>query len=282
MYTNLKTVLEQADKLNMAVGAFNTHSLEMMPAIIRAAAKQGSPVIVQTSVGTAQYIGYKNMVAICEVMGQECGIDVALHLDHAKNFADIKEAIDAGFSSVMFDGSSLPLKDNILKTQQVVSYAKPFDVSVEAELGTVGGTEDGVVVASANVKYTDPKDAIEFVEATGIDALAVAIGTNHGQYKSKTNVNLEVLESIKAAVSVPLVIHGGTGVKDEDVHKVIDRGIRKFNVGTELLVGWNKTTKEVVKDTSDSVSLRNNVIPCLDIIDEVVTRKIKLFKNIKE
>ncbi len=280
MYTNLRKVLKTADELNMAVGAFNTHSLEMLPAIISAAKAQGTPVIIQTSVGTAKYIGHKNLVAVCKTMAEESGIDVVLHLDHAKEYDDIKEAIDAGYSSVMFDGSSLPFKENILKTQQIIEYAKKFDVSVEAELGIVGGTEDGIAASAEEVRYTDPKEAVEFVKQTGIDALAVAIGTNHGQYKSKTNISFERLEEIKAAVDIPLVIHGGTGVKDDDVRKVIDRGIRKFNVGTELLVTWTKKAIELFGKTPENASLRNNVVPCIEAVNEVVQKKISLFKNV--
>ena len=280
MYTNLKKVLKKADELNMAVGAFNTHSLEMLPAIILAAKEQGTPVIIQTSVGTAKYVGHKNLVSVCRTMSEEAGIDVVLHLDHAKEYDEIKEAIDAGYSSVMFDGSSLPLKENILKTQQIIEYARKFDVSVEAELGIVGGTEDGVAVSEAEVRYTDPKEAVDFVKKTGIDALAVAIGTNHGQYKSKTNINFERLKEIKEAVDLPLVIHGGTGVKDDDVRQVIDLGIRKFNVGTELLVTWTKKSKELFGQTSESSSLRNNVMPCIEAVNQVVQRKIELFKNL--
>ncbi len=154
-------------------------------------------------------------------MAEEYGVDVVLHLDHAKDYDEIRKAIDAGYSSVMFDGSSLPLKENILGTKRVVEYAEN-GVSVEAELGTVGGTEDGIAVEPKDACYTDPEDAVEFVKQTGIDALAVAIGTNHGQYKSKTNINFERLKEIKEVVDIPLVIHGGTGVKDEDVKQVID------------------------------------------------------------
>lgn len=282
MYTNLRTVLKTADKLNMAVGAFNTHSLEMLPAIIGAAKEEGTPVIIQTSVGTAKYVGHGNLAAVCKSMSEQAGIDVVLHLDHAKEYEDIKEAIDAGYSSVMFDGSALPFKENILKTRQIIEYAKKFNVSVEAELGIVGGTEDGVAADASEVRYTDPKEAVEFVNQTGIDALAVAIGTNHGQYKSKTNINFERLKEIKEAVDIPLVIHGGTGVKDEDVRKVIDLGIRKFNVGTELLVTWTKKSKELFGETPENASLRNNVVPCIDAVNEVVRRKIQLFKNIDD
>ena len=280
MYSTLKEVLKEANDLNMAVGAFNTHNLEMFPAIIKAAVKEKTPVIVQTSCGTANYIGHKNLVRICKSMADEYGAEVVLHLDHAKDYDEIRKAIDAGYSSVMFDGSSLPLKENILGTKRVVAYAKKYGVSVEAELGTVGGTEDGIAVAQDEVRYTDPADAVEFVKQTGIDALAVAIGTNHGQYKSKTNINFERLKEIKDVVDIPLVIHGGTGVKEEDVKKVIDLGIRKFNVGTELLVGWNRESKTCYDEHKENISNRENVVPCLNVIEEIVSRKIKLFKNI--
>ncbi len=280
MYSTLKEVLKEANDLNMAVGAFNTHNLEMLPAIIKAAVKEKTPVIVQTSCGTANYIGHKNLVSICKSMADEYGAEVVLHLDHAKDYDEIRKAIDAGYSSVMFDGSSLPLKENILGTKRVVAYAKKYGVSVEAELGTVGGTEDGIAVAQDEVRYTDPADAVEFVKQTGIDALAVAIGTNHGQYKSKTNINFERLKEIKDVVDIPLVIHGGTGVKEEDVKKVIDLGIRKFNVGTELLVGWNRESKTCYDEHKENISNRENVVPCLNVIEEIVSKKIKLFKNI--
>ena len=280
MYSTLKEVLKEANDLNMAVGAFNTHNLEMLPAIIKAAVKEKTPVIVQTSCGTANYIGHKNLVSICKSMADEYGAEVVLHLDHAKDYDEIRKAIDAGYSSVMFDGSSLPLKENILGTKRVVAYAKKYGVSVEAELGTVGGTEDGIAVAQDEVRYTDPADAVEFVKQTGIDALAVAIGTNHGQYKSKTNINFERLKEIKDVGDIPLVIHGGTGVKEEDVKKVIDLGIRKFNVGTEPLVGWNRESKTCYDEHKENISNRENVVPCLNVIEEIVSRKIKLFKNI--
>ena len=282
MYVTLKEVLQDADQLNMAIGAFNTHNLEMLPAIIKAAGKQKTPVIIQTSCGTANYVGHRNLVAVCKSMAEEYGVNVALHLDHAKDFGEIRKAIRAGYSSVMFDGSSFAFKENILGTKQVVNFAKDFGVSVEAELGTVGGTEDGIVVSQDEVFYTDPKDAVQFVAETGIDALAVAIGTNHGQYMSKTDISFERLEQIKAAVDIPLVIHGGTGVKDDDVKKVIDLGIRKFNVGTELLVRWNRKSKECYEAHKENISNRDNVGPCLTTIEEIVERKISLFKNLND
>lgn len=279
MYTTLKEVTKNAEELNYTVGAFNAHNLEMLPDMIRAAKEMGSPIIIQTSVGTAKYIGYENLVAVCKSMATKEMVDVVLHLDHAKDFDDIKEAIDKGYTSVMFDGSALPFKENILKTRQVVEYAHSKGVSVEGELGTIGGTEEGVHVAQGDKIYTNPKDAAEFTKATGIDALAVAIGTNHGQYKSKTEVNIELLKKINATVDTPLVIHGGTGVKEEDIHELTNNGIRKFNVGTELLVGWTREAKKTFGETKENTSLRNNIMPCNQVVKDIVKHKISIFMN---
>lgn len=281
MYTTLKSVLAEADDLNMAIGAFNTHNLEMVQAIIRAACNQKTPVIIQTSEGTAKYVGMRTLVAVVKSLSEEYGVDAVLHLDHAKDWGNIREAVDAGFTSVMYDGSAFPFKENILGTKQVVEYAHAAGASVEAELGTVGGTEDGVAVKSKEVHLTDPADAAEFIKQTGIDALAVAIGTNHGQYKSKTHIDFDVLESINDVATRPLVIHGGTGVSEDDIHHVIDLGIRKFNVGTELLVQWNRKSRELYDANKENTSNRYNVMPALDVITKVVEHKISLFKNIK-
>lgn len=279
MYTTLKEVTQRAEELNYTVGAFNAHNLEMIPDMIRAAKEKGSPIIIQTSVDTAKYIGHENIVAVCKSMATKEMVDVVLHLDHVRNFDDIKEAIDKGYTSVMFDGSHLPLKENIMKTIAVVEYAHEHGVSVEGELGTIGGTEEGIHVDDDKKVYTDPNECIKFVKATGVDALAIGIGTNHGQYKSKTEVNIPLLKEINALVDVPLVIHGGTGVNENDIHELIDNGIRKFNVGTELLVGWTKTAKEKFEETKVDKSLRHNIIPCNQTVKKIVEHKIDIFMN---
>lgn len=279
MYTTLKDVTLRAEELNYTVGAFNAHNLEMLPDMIRAAKELGSPIIIQTSVDTAKYIGHENLVAVCKSMATKEMVDVVLHLDHARDFNDIKEAIDKGYTSVMFDGSHLPFKENIMKTSAVVEYAHKHGVSVEGELGTIGGTEEGIHVDVNDKVYTDPKDAEEFVKATKVDALAIAIGTNHGQYKSKTEVNVPLLKEINAVVDVPLVIHGGTGVKEADIPELINNGIRKFNVGTELLVTWTKIAKETFGETKVTKSLRHNIIPCNQAVKEIVKHKIEIFMN---
>ncbi|OJG83358.1 iron ABC transporter substrate-binding protein [Enterococcus ratti] len=279
MYTTLKEVTKVAETLNFTVGAFNTHNLEMLPAMLRAAKEMGAPIIIQTSVDTAKYIGMDVLVNVVKTIANEEMIDAVLHLDHARNFDDIKQAIDSGYTSVMYDGSHLPFKENILKTKAVVDYAHAHGVSVEGELGTIGGTEEGIHVAENDKVYTKPADAMKFVAETGVDALAIAIGTNHGQFKTKTQINLSLLKEINEVVKVPLVIHGGTGVKEEDYPELINHGIRKFNVGTELLVNWTKIAKQTFSETAINKSLRHNVIPANEAVKEIIKHKIGLFLN---
>ena len=279
MYKTVRDLTDDAERLNMTIGAFNMHNLEMLPDMIRAAKVMGAPIIIQTSVDTAKYIGYNVIVAVVEELANSMIVDVALHLDHAKDFDAIKDAIKAGYSSVMFDGSSLPFKENIEKTKLVVEYAHARGVSVEGELGTIGGTEEGVSVSEEDKEYTRPNDAVTFVRETGVDVLAVGIGTNHGQFKSKTNVKIPLLKEIHQVVDVPLVIHGGTGVKEEDYPDLINNGIRKFNVGTELLVNWTQQAKDCFAETPVNKSLRYNIIPANQKVKEIVKHKIGLFMN---
>lgn len=281
MYKNLKEITSFAEETNITIGSFNTHNLEMLPSILRAAKNVGMPISIQTSVGTAEYIGHSVLVSVVKNFANDEMVDAVLHLDHAKDFDDIKKAIDAGYSSVMFDGSDLPFKENVLRTKAIVEYAHPRNVSVEAELGTIGGTEEGITVASSEAVLTDPEDARKFVQLTNVDALAVAIGTNHGQYKSKTNCDIPLLKKINAAVDIPLVVHGGTGVKESEYPDLINNGIRKFNVGTELLVNWNTEAKKTFSDTPIDRSLRHNVMPANEEIQKIVEHKLKLFRNIE-
>ncbi|SHI77379.1 class II fructose-bisphosphate aldolase [Propionispora hippei] len=279
MYTTLKKVTEKATRLNFTVGAFNMHNLEMLPAMIRAAKSMGSPIIIQTSAGTAEYIGYGVIANVCKHLADYESAEVVLHLDHANKFEDIRKAIAAGYSSVMFDGSALSFKENVLRTQEVVDYAQARGVSVEGELGTIGGMEDGLVVTEQQKAYTNPADAKRFVAETGIDALAVAVGTNHGQYKSKTELNIPLLKEIHETVDIPLVIHGGTGVKDEDIRQCTNHGVRKFNVGTELLVGWTREAARYFSQSKENTSLRKNIMPCNEVVFNIIRNKIGIFLN---
>ena len=281
MYTTLRELTDKAEKLNMAIGAFNMHNLEMLPDMIRGAKEMGAPIISQTSVDTAKYIGYSVIVAVVKELANQNMVDVALHLDHARDLDAIKDAIAAGYSSIMFDGSNLSFKENILKTKLVVDYAHTRGVTVEGELGTIGGTEEGISVSEDDKIYTRSEDALTFVQETNVDALAVAIGTNHGQFKSKTDVKIPLLKEIHQTVTVPLVVHGGTGVKEADYPELINNGIRKFNVGTELLVNWTQEAKDSFGKTAVNKSLRYNVIPANQKVKEIVKHKIGLFMNLQ-
>lgn len=281
MYKTLEDLLGKAGKFNYTVGSFNMHNLEMLPPMIMAAKEMGAPIIIQTSAGTAAYIGYGVIVSVCKYLAAHEGVDVALHLDHAVKFNDIRTAIEAGYSSVMFDGSALPFKENVMQTRTMAEYAHSHGVSIEGELGTIGGTEEGVSVSDDDKKYTNPDAAKAFVEETHVDALAVGVGTNHGQYKSKTELNFPLLKTLGEVVSAPLVIHGGTGVKEEDIHQCTNYGVRKFNVGTELLVGWTEKAQEMFAQTKVNTSLRKNIIPCNDVVKESIKKKIAIFLNVQ-
>ena len=280
MYRNLIDLFKENEGKG-AVGAFNVHCFEMLPAMVQAAEELGVPVILQTSLGTARYIGFEPLIAAVKAIAEISSVSVALHMDHCKDIDALKEAIDKGYSSVMYDGSSLSLEENIKNTKEVVAYAHERNVSVEGEVGSIGGAEEGVVVAKDDAMYTKPEDALYFAENTGVDALAVSIGTTHGQYKSKAKINYELLTELKAKLGdTGLVLHGGTGVSDEDMRRCVREGMKKINVGTEL----NKSYIEVVgetftgEDVTPLTSLRNLLGPANDKIADVVKEKASLFR----
>lgn len=280
MYKNL-TELFKENEGKGAVGAFNVHCFEMVPTMIQAAEELNVPIILQTSLGTAEYIGFEPLIAAVKALAEKSYVDVALHMDHCKSVEALKKAIDCGYSSVMYDGSSLPIEENIKNTKEVVAYAHAKNVSVEGEVGSIGGAEEGVVVAKDAAMYTKPEDALYFANETGVDALAVSIGTTHGQYKSKAKINYELLSELKEKLGTTgLVLHGGTGVSDEDMRRCVREGMKKINVGTEL----NKSYIEVVGKTFTAegvtplTSLRTLLGPANDRIREIVKEKASLFQ----
>ncbi len=280
MYKNMTELFSDSEGKG-AVGAFNVHCFEMVPAMVRAAEEMEMPIILQTSLGTAQYIGFGPLVAAIKALADKSSIDVALHMDHCKSVEALKKAIDCGYSSVMYDGSSLALEENIRNTQEVVDYAHERNVSVEGEVGSIGGAEEGVVVSKDEAMYTRPEDALYFAERTQVDALAVSIGTAHGQYKSKAKINYELLRELKAKLGTTgLVLHGGTGVSDEDMRRCVREGMKKINVGTEL----NKSYIEVISRTFTAqgvtplTSLRTLMGPANERIGEIVKEKVALFR----
>ncbi|MBE6714506.1 MAG: class II fructose-1,6-bisphosphate aldolase [Ruminococcaceae bacterium] len=245
MYVTSKEMIYAARKGGYAVPAFNAENLEMVQAIVAAAEKMKSPVMIQTTPSTVKYLTLRQAVAMVKAEGEAASVPVALHLDHCESYEAVMAAVDAGYTSVMIDGSKLPYEENIAVTKKVVEDAHAKGITVEAELGTVGGKEDG---RSADIAYTDPDEALDFFSRTGVDIFAVAIGTAHGFYKGEPKLNFELLEKLASTIEAPLVLHGGSGVPDEMVKKTIEMGINKVNFATELRAAMTKAVREVLTD----------------------------------
>ncbi|SFP34826.1 class II fructose-bisphosphate aldolase [Salibacterium halotolerans] len=278
MLVPLHEILNEAKKEGYAVGSFNLHCMEMLPSFIEAAEEQHSPISIQISHGTANYIGLDLIKAMVETLAAKSNVKVALHLDHNSDVNFIKKAVQAGFTSVMIDGSDLPLEENIAVTKEVVDFARPYNVSVEAEVGAIGGTEDGVSLKE-DVDFTKPNDAAYFYEQTKVDALAISIGSSHGQYRSKSKLNFAVLQEISERVEIPLVLHGGTGVSYDDIQELIHYGIAKINIGTELNVRYIEEGKKTFSESPLENSLRKVLIPCNNRVKNIVKEKIEHFSK---
>lgn len=261
-----------------AVGSFNLHCLEMLPAFFKAAKQTNSPLMIQISTGTAQYLGYQLLVDSVRSLSASENVPTCLHLDHCSDINAIQTAIDAGFSSIMYDGSHLDIDENIARTRIVVEMARPRDISVEAELGAIGGSEDGKAVAEEDICFTTVEDAKRFVEETHVDMLAVSVGTVHGLYTGKAQIQHQRLQEISAATGTPLVLHGGTGVSDEDMRKAVTEGINKVNVGTEMNVQWVGLCKSTFEKGKVNDSVRKFLIPANDAVTQVLVEKMNLFK----
>ncbi len=276
---NFKDILHIAQERKFkAIGSFNLHCIEMLPAYFRAAQKSNSPLMIQISTGTAQYLGYKLLVdSVCSLAESE-NVPTCLHLDHCSDITSIETAMNAGFSSVMYDGSHLNIDDNIANTRIVVEMARPKNITVEGELGAIGGSEDGKAVADEDITITTVEDAVRFVHETQVDMLAVSVGTVHGLYTGKAQIRHERLKAISEATRTPLVLHGGTGVSDEDMRLAVTEGINKVNVGTEMNVQWVGQCKTTFEKGKVNDSVRKFLIPANEAVTQVLMEKMALFK----
>jgi len=274
----LKEILENTRKEGYAVGSFNFNGYEDAQGIINGAAEKNSPVILMASMGACKYIGLHQTVGMVKGMAASVDIPVCLHLDHATDMDYIKEAIKAGFSSVMIDASAEDYEINIQKSKEIVEFAKDYHCSVEAELGKVGGKEENIVVSDEKATFTQPSDVPRFVEETGIDALAIAFGSVHGFYKSEPKLDFERLSEIAKITDCPLVLHGGTGIPVEDFKKCVVSGISKINVGTEFKKTFTDTIRKMCNDLPEKeVDPRKYMGPVKDACAEVVKGKIDVF-----
>lgn len=275
---SMKEMLIQAKEGGYAVGQFNLNNLEFTQAILQAAEEEKSPVILGVSEGAARYMGgFKTVVKMVEGLLEDYKITVpvAIHLDHGSSFEKCKEAIDAGFTSVMIDASHDPFEENVATTSKVVEYAHAKGVSVEAELGTVGGQEDDVV--ADGVIYADPKECEELVKRTGIDCLAPALGSVHGPYKGEPNLGFKEMEEIGNITGMPLVLHGGTGIPTKDIQKAVSLGTAKINVNTENQIASAQKVREVLAADPDVYDPRKYLGPAREVIKETVIGKMREF-----
>ena len=227
---NMKTLLADAQKGNYAVGSFSVANMEMVLGVIKAAEELNAPIILQIAEVRLNHSPLALIGPLMLAAAKQAKVPVAVHLDHGTTLPCIRTALDLGFTSVMFDGSHLPLEENIRMTKAVVAMAKPFGAAVEAEIGCVGGSEDGS--RDIAMRCTSPDQAVVFADETGVDALAVAIGNAHGNYKETPHLRFDILEEIKDRVSIPLVLHGGTGILPEEFKRCFKTGIKKINIAT--------------------------------------------------
>ncbi|MEK6969573.1 MAG: class II fructose-1,6-bisphosphate aldolase [Nanoarchaeota archaeon] len=298
MFANTLTLLKKAHKYKYAVPHFNINNLEMVQAVVKAAVKLNSPVILATSEGALQYAGMNYLFNLVKVAAEENKIPIALHLDHGKDLKIIKQAIKLGYSSVMIDASHEDFNKNVKLTKKVVQWAHKQGVSVEAELGTIGGKED--LVSGKKIIYTDPDLAKEFVEQTGCDFLAIAIGTSHGAYKftGEAKLNLALLKEIKKKTNIPLVLHGASevpqpmvklaekygadlqgvkGVPNAQINLAVQNGINKINTDTDLRIAFTAAVRKVIKQNPAEFDPRRILAPARDLIQQVAEERIKLF-----
>ncbi|MGN1271485.1 MAG: class II fructose-1,6-bisphosphate aldolase [Clostridia bacterium] len=294
-----KDMFEKSMKEGFAIGAFNINNMEIIQGIIDAAQKQNSPVILQASSGAIKYARIKYLMKMVEAAVEETNIPIAIHLDHGPDFETCKMCIDNGFTSVMIDGSKYSFEENIALTKKVVEYAHERGVVVEAELGQLAGVEDDVNVSEDDAKYTDPNQAKEFVERTGCDSLAIAIGTSHGAYKFKgeAKLRMDILKQVKEKIpNTPIVLHGAStvipelvetcnkfggdipgakGVPDEILHEASISGVSKINVDTDLRLAFTGEIRKALVENPSAFDPRKYLTPARKKITEVVEHKIK-------
>ena len=278
MLMNMKELLAVANEYNFAVPAFNISDYNMFNGIIEACEEKNAPVIIAIHPDELKHTKTEMVKGIIERL-HKATVPAVVHLDHGASFEQVITAIQAGFTSVMIDASSLPYEENVATCRKVCEAAHAVNVSVEGELGTIGNTDSVETTAPDQILYTDPQQAKDFIEKTGIDCLAIAIGTCHGIYPKdkKPELRIDILDEIKKVVSVPLVLHGGSSNKDSEIRKSVEHGVNKINISSDIKVAYYEKMREVLKDAS----LREpNQIqpPCAEAMKAVAYQKIELFQ----
>ncbi|ELZ5940177.1 tagatose bisphosphate family class II aldolase [Providencia stuartii] len=271
-----REMLKKAQYRGYAVPAFNVHNLETVQVVVETAAAMSSPVILAGTPSTFTYAGLEYMVSICREAARVNRLPIALHLDHHEEYDDICHKVRAGIRSVMIDGSHFAFEQNIKTVKKVVKYCQNYDVSVEAELGRLGGQEDDLVVDSKDSFYTDPMAAKEYITRTGIDSLAVAIGSAHGLYHGEPHLDFERLAAIKQQVDIPLVLHGASGIPENMIKRAISLGVCKVNVATDLKIAFADAVKAHFAEHPDANDPRKYITPGKEAMRKVVESKITI------
>lgn len=272
-----KTMLNHARENGYGVGAFSAHNAETIVAILEAAKEKQSPVMIQIGQKVIQTLGLKPMKEMLDSFAEHYDVPLCIHLDHSRQFEQTMEAIQLGFQSVMFDGSALSFEENTKITKQVVEAARALGIGSEGEIGKIGGTEDDITVAEKDALITTTQEAVDFVEATDVDYLAVSIGTAHGIYQQTPNLHFDRLEEISKAVQRPVVLHGGSDVPDEQVKRAISLGIAKINVDTELRQAFTRGLQNYMNEQPEDIVLANSLGAGLAQMKEKVKEKIDVF-----
>ena len=267
-------MLSKAQEGGYAVGAFNAENMEMVKAIIQAAEELKAPVMIQTTPSTIKYGTVETYAAIVAAEAEKAAVPVCLHLDHGSSFELAMQAMHAGYTSVMIDGSKLDFEGNIAETKRVADVARALNIPCEAELGKVGGKEDDLE-AEADTN-TDPQEAKEFVERTGVSSLAVAIGTAHGFYVGTPVLDKPRVSAIKEVVDVPLVLHGASGLSEEDVRECVERGMCKVNFATELRVAYTDAVKKLLEEKPETFDPKKLGVVAMEAVKEQVIARMKM------
>lgn len=281
MLINMKEMLAPADKNGFAVPAFNIGSEAILKGVIESAEEKNAPVILAIHPTELEFLG-DSFIKTCIDEAHKSKVPMVIHLDHGGKFEEILRAIRCGFTSVMIDASHLPYEENVALTKKVVEVARPLGVSVEGELGTIGSTGDSYEGGANDIIYTDPEQAKDFVEKTGIDSLAVAIGTAHGIYPKdmKPELKLDLLEKIRKNVDIPLVLHGGSSNPDKEIAESVKIGISKINISSDIKVALYKKCREVLSENPKWIEPNTIYPPCIKAMREVVEFKMNLFNDI--
>ena len=275
MLVTAKEMLQKAREGKYAIGAFNVENMEMVMAVLAAAEAKNSPVIMQTTPGTIKYAGVDYYYANVAAAAKRSSVPVVMHLDHGDSFQRAMAAYRAGYTSIMIDGSKLPFEENIALTKRVVDACHPGGVYVEGELGKVGGKEDDLEGDDDN-PYTDPEEAKIFVEKTGVDYLAIGVGTAHGVYKGIPKVNTDLIATIHDMVDVPLVLHGTSGVPDEQVITAVKNGICKVNYATDLRIAFTRGAKEFMAEHPEAFDPKKYSKQGMAEVQKYVEQKIEV------